>query len=260
MKDRDDLAARLSMFVDQWQAVSDHEPRVRSLEQFFQRFTAIRPRRRAQRERIGPDSSRLSAFIRDAAAPLARLRSASSNINPWSVAGLKRVEVRNAAVLASLFSPRACGDQAIAFLDEFLRRLADPVGLLPSSAELRGGYSVRTEHCPVGERTERVDLTIEGRTFVLGIEVKIDANEGVEQLRRYMAALSRWGRQRGKRSIVVFLAPYPPSEPGVVGADWRDVAAAGRAIVPRLRSGADFHSHLLDGFVRHIADFGGWNG
>ncbi|MEA1071724.1 PD-(D/E)XK nuclease family protein [Sphingomonas sp. LY160] len=257
MNGRDNLPARLSTFVERWQSTSDRDPRVRSLEQFFHRFAAVRPRHQVRLKTRGPDLSRLRRFIEDAAAPLENLRATGSNINPWAVAGLKRTEVRNAAVLASLLSPRLCGEQAVTLLDNFCRRLPDPAGILPSTTELRAGYSVRTEHCPVGERTERVDLTIEGRTFVLGIEVKIDANEGVEQLRRYIATLSRWGRQRGKRSVVVFLAPYPPSEPGVVAADWRDVAAAGRSIVPRLKPGANYHSHLLDGFVRHIANFGG---
>lgn len=256
MTDFHDLSARLSQFVPRWQAAQNHDPRLARLDQFVRSYRALRPVPRPAQTRVEPDIGRLTAFLGDVIKPLAEHRASGSVINPWAVAGLKRAEVRNAGVLAMLFSPSACGDVGTAFFDHFCRRIPDPEGLLPSTAELQAGYSVRTEHCPVGERTERVDLTIEGRTFVMGIEVKIDAPEGREQLRRYTSAVKRWGRQRHKRSVVVFLAPYPPREPGVLFAKWSDVRAAGRAITPRRNSELNLHGHLLESFVRHISRFG----
>ncbi len=40
---------------------------------------------------------------------------------------------------------------------------------LHTLAELAAGYTVRAEHCPTGVQSDRVDLTIEGTDFLVGI-------------------------------------------------------------------------------------------
>jgi hypothetical protein len=190
-------------------------------------------------------------------APLEAHRAQGSLLNPWTIAGVRRKEVVNSAILATFWSPQACGHLARQFLNAFCRRIDDPEGKLPTSEELAQPYTIRTEHCPIGQMSERVDITIEGSTFVLGIEIKIDAMEGVEQLRRYVASVNQWSEQRDKRACVVFLAPFRTSESGVLQAGWSDVAAAGRKVLVAQGPAPSSHRFLLESFIRHSSKFGG---
>lgn len=247
---------RLQGFLAAWRSHTPERAQVRRLGAFLSVYRQHRPPAPVVVVRPALDPTRLDSFLTAAQPSLERLRASGAMINPWGVAGIGRKEVRNSAVLATLWSPQQCGAQGRAFLDAFCRRIDDPAGLLPTSEELAGGYVVRTEHCPVGAVSERVDVTIEGRSFVLGIEVKIDAAEGPEQLRRYIGSVKRWARQRGgKKTAVVFLAPYRPSQQNVLHATWRDVTNAGRDCL-RVHAGAPTtHSFLLETFVRHCDNF-----
>jgi len=202
------------------------------------------------------ETGRLAAIIAQLSPALARARQHGGEINVWQMAGLKRAEVRNAAVLAALWSSARMGDRAMIFLDGFLRRLR-PADGLPLLEELRLGYVVRTEHCATGAATERVDITIEGQSFVVAIEVKIGAGEGPEQLARYRKSVEEWARTRGKRGAVVLLAPFQTSVPGIVQADWRDVVKAASATLPSKRTAYTHTDRLIDDFARHAAAFQG---
>ncbi|MDK2767903.1 MAG: PD-(D/E)XK nuclease family protein [Sphingomonas sp.] len=248
---------RLRGFLSAWRSHAPERAQVKRMDAFLSAYRQHRPPPPIVVARPKLDPARLGSFLTAAQPPLEQLRASGTMINPWGVAGVGRKEVRNSAVLATLWSPQQCGALGRAFLEAFCRRINDPAGLLPTSEELAASYSVRTEHCPVGAVSERVDITIEGPSFVLGIEVKIDAAEGPEQLRRYVGSVQRWGKQRGgKKAAVVFLAPFYPSEQGVLRATWRDVMHAGRDVL-RLRAGAPTtHSFLLETFVRHCIEFG----
>lgn len=210
----------------------------------------------ADRARVSLNPGRLANILTQLSPMLAQARHRGGEINVWQMAGLKRAEVRNAAVLAALWSSAGMGDRASTFLDGFLRRLR-PADGLPSLEELVRGYVVRTEHCATGAATERVDITVEGQSFVLGIEVKIGAGEGPEQLVRYRKSVEEWARTKGKRGVVVLLAPFQTSVPGVVQADWRDVVVAAGATLPSKRAAFTHVDRLIDDFARHAAAFQG---
>lgn len=207
-----------------------------------------------QSKGAAPDTGRLASALEALSPALMVARGAAGFANPWTLAGLGRFEVRNAAVLAALWSPSVAGYTAVRFLDAFLRRLPPDLGL-PTQAELSKPYVVRTEHCAAGTATERVDITIEGEAFVLGVEVKIDAGEGPDQLGRYVATIAKWGRARSRRPSVVLLASFAPSRGDVFGATWADVVAAARSIMPRRRRDYRYTHHLIDSFALHAARF-----
>lgn len=199
--------------------------------------------------------ARCFAAIRD---PMQAVRASGAMINPWMLAGLGRREVRNAAVLAGLWNPAMAGAGAVLFLDAFLRRVERANKIrLPDHAALSQGYVILTEDCAVGQASERIDLTIEGPDYLIGIEVKIDAGEGQAQLPRYRTALAARATSRGPvdgglTSYLIFLAPRAPSIDDVPVASWRDVAEAAR-----LSAGdrATFFAQLLGAFADHVEHF-----
>jgi hypothetical protein len=245
--------------------VCSAEPDVERLERFL---TALRDLVPTSGSSLTPNSGLCLEAMQEALAslsePLAKSRAEGSFINPWTAAGLKRGEVRNAAVLATLWTPPTAGTAASEFLNAFLRRLdARSDQPLPTLASLKRGYVVRTEHSPLGESSERVDLTLEGEAFLIGIEVKIDALEGPNQLERYARSLSERGRGLGKQPFLIFLAPFPPREglkqvlglPQPILADWRDVAAAARSSLPARQAERSFTHQLIERFAAHVATF-----
>ena len=198
---------------------------------------------------------RCLAAIRD---PMQAVRASGAMINPWMLAELGRREVRNAAVLAGLWNPAMAGEAAVLFLDAFLRRVERANMIqLPDHAALSQGYVILTEDCAVGQASERIDLTIEGPDYLIGIEVKIDAGEGKAQLERYRTALAARATSRGPAGggltpYLIFLAPRAPSIDGVPVASWRDVAEAARL------SGGDratFFAQVLSAFADHVEHF-----
>lgn len=200
------------------------------------------------------DASRLGVVMASLTPRLAEARRRGGEANVWQMAGLKRTEVRNATALAALWSPAWMGDRATNFLTGFFRRL-HPADHLPSLSELALGYVVRTEHCATGAATERVDITIEGKEFVLAIEVKIGAPEGPGQLPRYINSTQAWARATTKRWCMIFLAPYRTSVPGVVQACWQDVVVAARETLPSVRSDFTHADRLIADFASHVAAF-----
>ena len=168
------------------------------------------------------DAKRLQRFIEQVRAPL---YSAAARVcaNPWRTAGLGYDEVRISAALAALWDRRRHGDEARAFLARFLAGASDG---LPDEAELAEGYQVQTEHRLNGDGADRVDITVETRSSIVGIEVKIHAGEGENQLSRYVAAIETRARlMRRARHGVIFLSPYSPKgEAGQVATiTWRTV-------------------------------------
>jgi hypothetical protein len=217
----------------------------------YRRFRPTTPLR-SMPNAIGPE--RLGMVLSALSGPLADARAAGVLLNPWVMAGLRRNEVRNAAVLASFLSPSICGHLAVDFLDAILEPLrSNPA--IPGRADLDAGYNVRTEHYVSGNDRDRVDLTIEGSSFVLGIEVKIDAPEGRLQLERYVETVGRWGQRRCKSAAVIFLAPFPPSKPDVSNIDWRSIVAASRRATATAKTDLTETQRLLRLFARHLATF-----
>jgi len=231
------------------------------LQTFFRKAHARLGRKTRPEPKPGVrvDAGQLQAMLAALRGPLAAARADGTFLNAWTAAGLKRDEVRNSSVLATLFDPRLCGDQARFFLSAFLRRLRGAgTSHFPTADELAQPYTVVTEACPLGSADNRVDLSIEGATFLLVVEIKIDAGEGDQQLGRYVDVAMRKAQLLGKGLSLVFLSPRLPAAPpaAVVHATWRDVTAAARQVS---RSPLDdkqaFKARLLDNFAAHVAGF-----
>ena len=177
-------------------------------------------------------------------------------INPWTVAGMKRREVRNAAVLAALWTRSQVGEVGPAFRGEFFARCRSrEEQSLPDQNELRLGYRVRIENCPGPDGSDRVDLVIETAGHLVGIEIKIDAREGCDQLARYVEAIGRNAGQLKKEARVIFLAPCAASRDDVIAADWSTIRVAAAAALPGRRSEYNISHHLVAQFARHVRVF-----
>ncbi len=258
--------ANLQTFFEQWRAFDPSVvqlPLEARLERLFaqlrsslatadQHAVETLPATPLRAETLAPFLSQLHVAV-----SAARLQGALLNV--WAISGLKRDEVRNAGVLAALFSPVISGDRAVPFLAKFLARVREgDRSLLPTFAELQDGYSVQTEACPLGAVDDRVDLSIEGDDFILLIEVKIDAGEGTEQLARYESVLRLKAKALGKRAALVYLSPSPAKAPppNTFYADWADVRRAAQAVAwSRPHHDRSFQDLMLAQFAEHVRQF-----
>jgi PD-(D/E)XK nuclease superfamily len=205
------------------------------------------------------DVARFATSLTDLGRLFQVSRSRGEGLNPWAVAGLRHYEVRNVGVLASLWDPQLCGDEAIKFLNSFLSRIPTLDNDLRERVGSCKRYWVRTEDRSIaGEQSRRADVTIEGDEFFLIVEVKIYASESGEgQYQDCVDAAERWSGTHGKPAAFILLALSNSMPKGYLGhyATWADVAAAARTRLPRSKAVYTYHSHLLENFVRHISNF-----
>lgn len=193
---------------------------------------------------------RLRAFV-DAVAPRLRsARAAGEFINVWTVAGLRRNEVRNAAVLAWFMEPSGTHGLGPAVLSEVLNRAAARPGWRPLALDMARA-SVRTELRPQGSDADRVDIAIETPDHVVFVEVKIDAGEGREQLARYAAAAA--AMHKGWRLILLSPAAPKSLPPGSVWLTWAELTAALKAVAGALSP--SLGRTLLRQFAAHARAF-----
>ncbi|MBC06430.1 PD-(D/E)XK nuclease family protein [Thalassospira sp.] len=176
--------------------------------------------------------------------------------NPWNLAGLGRDEVRNAAVLKWLLSPR--GDHGLQA--ELLRNLLADIPDFPQEPSRYCRLAV--EDCPDGLRDSRVDIRIDDpRNFFLIIEVKIGASEQSDQLRRYCEIAAACARD-GRPWKVVYLtcrgsAPTTAGEfiDDVVPISWSRISEHLRMIVRMRKGGHEISNFLANSFAKHISSF-----
>lgn len=204
------------------------QPQIYRLSNFFAEASALLS---APDNRVAVacpvDGMRLNEFMREAEDLFEHAR-ANVCANPWVTAGLASNEVRISAALASLWDYNCHGDSALEFLAQFFEAIGPA---LPDRAELGQGYRVSTEHCPNGDRQDRVDITIETKTWIIGIEVKIYAAEGRKQLKRYIETIKSRANFMGRcKNEVLFLAPYKPSIDNVPAADWKMLSRAALSV------------------------------
>jgi hypothetical protein len=223
-------------------------------------LAAARPLLAGARSELKPrltDHSGFAAAITALARPLSAARDAGIFIDPWAIAGVKRREIVNASVLAGLWRRTTGGIISIQFLNAFLDRLRtrSNAALLPSLDELHSGYVVRTEDTPMGDTSDRVDVTIEGISFVIGIEVKIDAGFQPYQLERYQASIARRAAPLRKNATVILLSTRPNVHTSVVQATWSDVASAARQVTRKTSPEHSVTQHLVERFGVHVSRF-----
>ena len=170
-----------------------------------------------------PDALRLATIFAGWQKPLRAARSAAFT-NPWRTAGLGSDEFRISSVLASLLDEKKYGAEARAFLARFLLASEGEVG---DDVDLLDGYRIQTEHCLNGAIKDRVDITVETKSAIIGIEVKIYASERDMQLPDYVAAIGKRAElMRRAKAKVIFLSPYPSrnSQHSVPHISWRQLA------------------------------------
>ena len=259
----DPRADRLRRFFGEWRAIRSEQPLELLAERLGLLFGSLRTLSAPGAATQGMGASPVEGLrsVLDALRePLAEARSLGAFLNAWTAAGLRRDEVRNAAVLASLLDPGLCPATGPVFLREILSAAGGGGEHVPYETLVGDGYTVRTEDCPLGGGENRVDVTIEGRDFLLFIEVKIDAREGVQQLERYDGVLRDKARLLGKTPALVYLSPRPPANlpSGALHLTWLDVSSAARkASKPARGSRQSVAEALLAQFSVHSARLAG---
>lgn len=180
--------------------------------------------------------------------PLAIARERGGLINPWALAKLGQNEVRNAASLAGLLMIEFGGETSLRFAAGYLSSAFPDVEW---SKELGEGYRVATEVCVLGEIDDRVDLVIETSSYLIGIEVKIRAGLGRNQLERYSSAISLRAELQKLNPLVILLAPFRAKTSAVASTSWSDVSRAALAAAREKVAERTFVQHLIASFGEH---------
>lgn len=149
-------------------------------------------------------SSLLASYHDAAGYRWEREASASPRLNPWTVLGLEREEIRHSRVLAWLLDRSETHAQQGLFLKHFVAALR-LTELTDACAEQP--YSVSTE---VRGEHARIDIEVHGSDFLVHIENKVEADEGDRQTHREANDLRRAAAALGvpaQRAVGVFLTP-----------------------------------------------------
>jgi hypothetical protein len=198
-----------------------------------------------------PGARVFDAFAR-LQAPLALARLEGGLINVWSIAGLKREEVRVAQALCGLWTFEFGGGASRRFL---CHCLAACIPAIDWEAELADGYRVASEISPLGLRTERIDMTIEAAKYIVGIEMKIDATLSPRQLERYVDGITARAKWQHALGNVVLLAPFGSPLPSVPQLSWSMLAEAARSSVDATGAQRSFAEHLIVSFGDYVKTF-----
>lgn len=178
------------------------------------------------------DPARIASFLPILRKSLEACRHDGRLINVWSVAGLKRNEVRTSAVLGWVLDSRG----SHGFGSVVMRELLNSVGrLYPDknfgSFRLGERPKISVEHSAFQDIANRVDIAIEGENCVVFIEVKIDAPEGRDQLVRYVDLAQKKATALGKPEFAVLYLCQTRGKArldNVYNISWKDL---GRAIM-----------------------------
>jgi hypothetical protein len=255
---------RLSQFFAAWQRMRIPDDRGRRLENFLREFAKIRPLSlpaRPERELIERpiDLMRFTTFLRNFAPVAKSCAIRGEFINVWAVSGLGRSELRNASVLAWLFNAHQTHGRGAEILRTFMRRLKQQCdGVFPLPDELSDSYSVVSECYPFSSTENRVDLVIEGSNFLAFIEIKIDAPEGVDQIKRYSELAEAMASATAKSHCVIFLTRTRARhlrQKDVLFATWTDISDAIRAVVAPeggCLTARSFGDRVLLQFANHV--------
>jgi hypothetical protein len=199
------------------------------------------------------DLGQLSVILDSLREPMRRSRASGDFLQVWSVAGVGRHEVRNAAILAWLFDPRGSHGLGSDILRGFLTAAAGQDSIWPLHGADLSQVTVRVEERPLESDRDRVDISIDGPDFVIFIEVKIDAVEGLSQLPRYVEAANyKAYALRKKIAKVIYLSPRPPThpQPDVIVLNWRHVAQALSGV-----TATGISLYLVQQYAVHIRSF-----
>lgn len=254
------LHSNLKAFCDKYAEIKFRPPiqeQVASLSSFVHRYSDLRARATAPMPSLRqlaplPEFCKMFEYLNSACVAA---RHTENITNIWSIAGLKRDEVRTTAVLAWILNPRQSHGFGRKVLD---RLIADASNVYPSDnldqLDL-GDCEVRTEFCAFGAADNRIDIAIVGINCVIFIEVKIDAPEGEQQLDRYnRIAAHRAAFANKKFSKVFYLTLHKPLKlpEGIVSLRWGDIARAVNSVTDSIEVRKSFSGRVLRQFAEHI--------
>ncbi|HEV7293130.1 MAG TPA: PD-(D/E)XK nuclease family protein [Devosia sp.] len=186
------------------------------------------------------------------AGPLAASRRRGDALDIWEVASLSRDEVRTARVLTWLLDPHGSHGAGDAYLQALWAELE---GERILNFALEGPQRTLRENYPLGDLQNRVDVEAIGANFLLFIEVKIDAAEGVDQVARYAdLAAKKAAILRRPNWAVLYLSQRAPEQQSerCLHLRWRTVAQAIRS-ASKAMDANDFSTRLALGFARHVS-------
>lgn len=156
-------------------------------------------------QEVLPDAERTRQFFKDFRKSYADWRRLGMDFNLWELAGLNRDERKITGILAWLLDPNGSHGQEGAFLAAFL-------GTIPASAWSTGQKPDLSRPCRVqtevtaGESGERrLDIRFDATSFLLVVEVKVDALEHDNQLAAYRDIARR--EAGSKPWALVYLTP-----------------------------------------------------
>lgn len=183
--------------------------------------------------------------------PITEMKKQGLFLNVWQTAGLERNEVRNSQVLKWFFDCNADHGLNNLVLDIFLKSLNYKIST-PTS------YYCYAENYPIADGKNRVDIEIETEGLLLFIEVKINASEGFEQLKRYQEIALQ--KAKGKKWAVIYLTKdgylpnnYIKSET-LIPTSWKTFAKAINKSVTE-ENVLTHNFWLLKQFAEHISNF-----
>ena len=172
------------------------------------------------------NAERFSSFIaayHEAKKSMDAARQLGFAANVWQAAGLGSDENRNSKVLKWLLDWRGNHGQENAIFQKFLQLLPEPFKNLQAN-----NYVTTAECCPLGEQESRVDIEIDAENFLLFIEIKINASEGVNQLQRYQQIAQ--AKAKNRPWLVVYLTKTGTlpinyqQQQGFVSLSWKQIA------------------------------------
>ena len=239
----DDFAGRLSRFLNTYREM---QPKA-----------VIRPLSAASEQNTGLTLSHTESLLRKLHLSLRDAAASGDLIDLWAIAGLGRKETRNAAVLAWLLNPRGSHGQGNLILKGLLSHFVEHQ---PTWTFDEGEFDrvvVRTEHQPLGDIHNRIDIALDGPSFILFLELKISSRETRDQISRYVRAAEQKRMAFGKKHAhVAYLAPARPTlvRSDIAYLTWRDLA---EIIMTNLQGMKREHISRLaiERFANHINRF-----
>ena len=176
-------------------------------------------------QRIPFDTDRFEAFSTNFRDCYRNFCQRGGRINIWRAAGLKEDERRNSEVLKWLLDRYGDHGQGAAILERLVG-LANRYRM--SDVDVRDcHYRTIPESTILGDKDRRVDIEIESTSFLIIIEVKVNAAEHGSQLESYVE-LART-KAAGRPWLVIFLTKngiLPKDDKlhsDIVPMSWRDI-------------------------------------
>lgn len=262
------FSSNFAEFTKDWQRLNAPDLRNR-LKNFFDKWQscACSPNLSSSLRSTELCADKLGAFFTEMIPHIDSVRDKRKTgdaANVWKVSRLGCDEIKVSSVLAWFLDCHAEHGQGSAILGRILDEIhcRNNLGEAYPSSEIirRAPYWVNVESCPNGDKSSRIDIEIEGKHFLLFIEVKIFAPETGDQLDRYLnigrskSAGRPWGiifltsnGNNSRKSVIV------NGTTSFACVSWRDIANVFKSHTRSLSP--CFSKSIMNQFAEHIQEF-----